>query len=41
MPSYEYMDYLVAIRKFITSPDAEQFYNAHFVDTLLQHMEKV
>jgi hypothetical protein len=40
MPSYEYMDYLVAIRKFITSPDAEQFYNAHFVDTMLKHMVK-
>ena len=40
MPSYEYMDYLVAIRKFITSPEAEQFYNAYFVDTMLKHMEK-
>ena len=39
MPSYEYMDYLVAIRKFITSPDAEQFYNAHFVDTMLHHIK--
>lgn len=38
MPSYEYMGYIDAINKFITSPDAEQFYNAHFVDTLLQHM---
>jgi len=40
MPSYEYMDRLVAIQKFIMSSDAEQFYNTHFVDTLLQHMEK-
>ena len=40
MPSYEYVKYINAIRKFITSSDAEQFYNAHFVDTLLQHMEK-
>jgi hypothetical protein len=38
MPSYEYMDRLVAIRKFITSSESEQFYNAHFVDTLLKHM---
>lgn len=41
MPSYEYMNYINAINKFITSPDAEQFYNAHFVDTMLKHMEKV
>jgi hypothetical protein len=41
MPHYEYMGYIDAINKFITSPAAEQFYNAHFVDTLLQHMEKV
>jgi hypothetical protein len=40
MPSYEYMDYLIAIQKFLASPDAEQFYNAHFVDTMLQHMVK-
>jgi len=40
MPHYEYMTYIDAINKFITSPEAEQFYNAHFVDTLLQHMEK-
>lgn len=38
MPSYEYMNYINAINKFIASPDAEQFYNAHFVDTMLQHM---
>lgn len=41
MPSYEYMNYINAINKFITSPDAEPFYNAHFVDTMLNHMEKV
>jgi len=40
MPSYEYMGYIDAINKFITSPEAEQFYNAHFVDTLLKHMEQ-
>jgi alpha(1,3/1,4) fucosyltransferase len=40
MPHHEYMGYIDAINKFITSPDAEQFYNTHFVDTLLQHMEK-
>ena len=38
MPSYEYMDCLVAIQKFLASPEAEQFYNAHFVDTLLNYM---
>jgi hypothetical protein len=40
MPSYEYMNYVNAIRKFIYSSESEQFYNAHFVGTLLQHMEK-
>jgi alpha(1,3/1,4) fucosyltransferase len=39
MPSYEYMNYINAINKFIASPDAEQFYNAHFVDTLLNHIK--
>lgn len=38
MPSYEYMDHLVAIQKFLASPEAEQFYNTHFVNTLLTHM---
>ena len=38
MPSYEYMNYVNAIRKFIYSSESEQFYNAHFVGTLLQHM---
>jgi len=40
MPSYEYMNYVNAIRKFIYSSESEQFYNAHFVDKMLQHMEK-
>jgi hypothetical protein len=40
MPSYEYMNYVNAIRKFIYSSESEQFYNAHFVGTLLNHMEK-
>ena len=39
MPSYEYMDRLIAIQKFIASPEAEQFYNTYFVDKLLQHIE--
>ena len=39
MPSYEYVQYINAIQKFRASPEAEQFYNAHFVDTMLQHME--
>lgn len=39
MPSYEYAKYLTAIQKFLASPKAEQFYNAHFVDTLLKHIE--
>jgi hypothetical protein len=38
MPSYEYKNYIYAINKFLASPEAEQFYNAHFVDTMLQHM---
>jgi hypothetical protein len=40
MPSYEYKNYINAINKFLASPEAEQFYNAHFVDTMLQHMVK-
>ena len=36
-----YMRYMTAIHDFIASPQAEQFYNTHFVGMMLQHMEAV
>lgn len=37
----DYMKYMYAMQAYLASPQAEQFYNAHFVDTMLQHMEKL
>jgi hypothetical protein len=35
------MKYMVAMHDYIASPQAEQFYNTHFVDMMLKHMEAV
>ena len=35
----EYMRYMAAMHRYIASEQAEQFYNLHFVATMLRHME--
>lgn len=35
----DYMKYMEAVQRYLASTQAEQFYNAHFVDTMLQHMK--
>jgi hypothetical protein len=37
----DYMKYMVAMHDYIASPQAEQFYNTHFVDMMIKHMEAV
>jgi hypothetical protein len=35
----DYMQYMTAMHDYIASPQAEQFYNTHFVDMMIKHME--
>ena len=37
----DYMKYMYAMQAYLASPQSEQFYNAHFVDMMLHHMEKL
>jgi alpha(1,3/1,4) fucosyltransferase len=37
----DYMKYMYAAQKYLASPQSEQFFNAHFVDMLVRHMEEL